>query len=73
MGDTAKEDSCGIFHCAAAVADPFSIAVENLHVDLVSRIDTGNEDTEIEVALCPGQGLMGIEAVLQRRPFHRAC
>ena len=62
-----------MLNCTAAVVDPLSIAVENQHVDLVSRIDTGNEDTEIEVALCPGQGLMGIEAVLQRRPFNRAC
>ena len=53
MGNTAKKDSCGILNCTAAVVDPLSIAVENLNVDLVSRIDAGNEDTEIEAALCP--------------------
>ena len=57
MGNTVKKDSPGIFNRTAAVVDPLSIAVENLHVDLVSRIDIGNEGTEIEAALCPGQGL----------------
>ncbi len=42
MGNTVKNDSSGIFNRTAAVVDPLSIAVENLHVDLVSRIDAGN-------------------------------